>query len=131
MQVPVLLTRQVFVKGVPATMGVLSGMVTSVTNAALLVQLASLVGRGVSGVEGVPGGSSVAVGDNSTATVAWTGASVTVGSSVTVEVATAASVGVCELQPARMIVTSRVMINIFLVMAASYVDWAGFRLVFN
>jgi hypothetical protein len=45
MQVPVLLMRHVFLKLVPATISVLSGMVTSLTNAALFVQLGSLGGR--------------------------------------------------------------------------------------
>ena len=50
MQVPVFVTRQVLVKVVSPTISVLSGMVTSVTNEALLVQPGSLVGLGGSGV---------------------------------------------------------------------------------
>jgi hypothetical protein len=50
MQVPVFLTRQVFVKVVPEGILLLSGMVTSATKAALLVQSGELVGMGVSGM---------------------------------------------------------------------------------
>ena len=46
-QVPLLLMRQVLVKVVPPATLVLSGMVISVTNEALLVQSGGLVGKGV------------------------------------------------------------------------------------
>jgi hypothetical protein len=51
MQVPVFLTRHVFVKVVPDGTLLLSGMVTSATNEAPLVQSKVFVGMGVSGVE--------------------------------------------------------------------------------
>jgi hypothetical protein len=130
MQVPVLLTRQVLAKGVPATMGVLSGMVTSVTKAALLVQFGSLVGLGVVGVEVVPGGDcvpavavvSVVVGVAACVTGASVGAVVAVGACVFVDVATGISVEACALHPARTIVVSmKAMANLLKIIVASFV----------
>jgi hypothetical protein len=91
MQVPVFLTRQVFVKSVLAGTISLSAMVTSATNAALFVQSGKLVGMGVSGVAAalasVGGISAVAVGA-SVATAGW----VAVGGGAAV------STGVCVPQ---------------------------------
>jgi hypothetical protein len=88
MQVPVFLTRHVFVKVVPAGTISLSAIVTSATKAALLVQSGELVGRGVSGVGvalastdgvSVAVGLSVAVATRVSVTVGATGVAVSVG----------------------------------------------------
>src|SRR5215212_1172109 len=114
MHVPVLLTRQVLVNGDPAARLVLSGIVTSATNAALLVQLGSLagcVGRGV------VVGASVLVSVTAlsvTAGVSERAASVAAGAcvwvsvtvTVTVAVAVAGSVVACALQLEMSIVAS-------------------------
>ena len=77
MHVPVFLTRQVLVKIVLATTLLLSGIVTSVTKDALLVQSGELVGKGVAETE-------VALACTDGVSV---GVCVTVGVSVTVSVA--------------------------------------------
>jgi hypothetical protein len=79
--------RQVLVNVVPPTILVLSGMVTSVTNNALLVQSGGLVGMGVPTVGvAVSGVAGVSV----TAVVGVPAVSVTAGVSVTDVVAVAA-----------------------------------------
>jgi hypothetical protein len=89
MQVPVFLTRQVFVKLVPAGTISLSAMVTSATKAALLVQSGELVGMGVSGVA-----VALACADGvSVAVVMTVGASVAIAARVSVTVGTAVSAG--------------------------------------
>ena len=67
MQVPVLLMRHVLVKAVPPATLVLSGIVTSATKEALLVQSGALVGRDGStvGVCAASGVDDVAVADTS------------------------------------------------------------------
>ena len=91
MQVPLLLTRQVFVKLIPASTLVLSGIVTSITKDALFVQSGIFVGRGVSAVAVNSGNGvakvSVAIG----VSVIWAGKSVWVGDWVSVDVDMAAT----------------------------------------
>lgn len=84
MQVPVFFTRQVFVKGELALIGLLSGIVTSSTKLALLVQSGELVGMGVSAVGALVSsvGCGVAVGVRLAV-----GAEVSVGADVAVSVA--------------------------------------------
>ena len=80
MQVPVLLIRQVLVKDSSAPIMLLSGMVTSLTNDALLVQPGSFSGLGMEGVEGISG---VAVIGSSASVTPVTGISMVGASSVT------------------------------------------------
>ena len=146
MHVPVLVTRQVFVKGVPALIVVLSGMVTSVTNDALFVQFGSFVGRGVSGVEVNGGGVSVATMvavividvcvsvDNCvsvTIIVALVGigvcASVGICVSVLAEVDTAGEVVVCEAQLESNSAINKAIRNSLLIILASF----AFRMRFH
>ena len=136
MHVPVLLTRQVLVKGVPATMLVLSGIVTSATNEALFVQLGSLGGRvavGVVGVDGVSVGDAVNVPDSSgVRAVSWeTGTSLAGGSVaatawVSVDVGRAASVGDCVPQPASTMAISEAIKSILRIIPASFVFPRGY-----
>jgi len=112
MQVPVLLIRQVLVNASPALTLLLSGMVTSATKDALLVQSGALVGRGGSGVaEGVSGlaGDSVAAG----ASVAGTSVAVEVW--ISVEVGAGGDSVDCPLQAERITVNSKVTLNSFLI----------------
>lgn len=106
MHVPVLLTRQVFVKGVPAPIVVLSGTVTSVTKAALFVQLASLVGRGVSAVAVDPEDIAVRVTSGAGVSVTDAGGSVATGAWVCVDVGTAGCSVPCGLQPISISITT-------------------------
>ena len=126
MQVPVLLTRQVFVKIVPPATLVLSGMVTSATKEALLVQSGTLVGRDRS----VVGVSAAAEGvvDVAVAEVSGSGAldvSVTAGASVmdisavatgpSVAVTVAVSAAACPLQADETSASRAVTTNSFLI----------------
>jgi len=126
MQVPVLLTRQVLVNFVPPAIFVLSGMVTSATKEALLVQSGALVGRdvptvgvAVNGVEDVTV-AEVSAGNGVNVSVV-TGASVmeisAVGTWVSVSVNgdVAVAAGTCPLQADRASVIRAVTMNSFLI----------------
>src|SRR5688572_19572056 len=122
--------RQVFVKVVPPAILVLSGMVTSVTNRALLVQSGGLVG-----IEGSTVGVDDVSGVSVTATVgegAVVAASVVAGASVmemsavasggSVEVEAEGSVAVPPLQADRASVINAVTMNSFLTILSLLCD---------
>src|SRR5436309_2696837 len=119
MQVPLLLTRQVFVKLIPASTLVLSGIVTSITKDALFVQSGIFVGRGVSAVAVNSGNGvakvSVAIG----VSVIWAGKSVWVGDWVSVDVDMAGCAVACGLQLERITVISEATMNSFLIILTS------------
>jgi hypothetical protein len=118
MHVPVLLTRHVFWNVVPAAISALSGMVTSATNAALLVQLGSLGGRVACavGVELISGRGVIRVSVGMRVSVA--GAEVSVGACVCVAVG--ASVAARALQEESSNVISVVTVNSFLIISNSF-----------
>src|SRR6266498_2116584 len=125
MQVPVLLTRQVLVKVVPPATLVLSGMVTSATNEALLMQSGTLVGRdgsrvGVCATSGVAEVAVAEVSGGGTVNVsARTGASVldisAVATGLSVTVTVAVSAGACPLQADKTSASRAVTTNSFLI----------------
>jgi hypothetical protein len=120
MQVPVFLTRQVFVKVVPAPIAVLSGMVTSATNAALFVQSGALVGMGVPDV-GVESGCVVEAEVSVAMEFSGAGVSVAAGASVSVGLEAGDSVDVCPPQAASVIAINDITINSFLIILNSFI----------
>jgi hypothetical protein len=122
MHVPVLLTRQVLVNGVAAVRFVLSGMVTSATNAALLVQLGSLAGCVDSAVTVGVGDAASVTTLSVTAGVSVTADCVSVGDEVwvNVAVAVAGSVAACGAQLETIRVANNVTTNNLLIILNSF-----------
>src|SRR5215216_1025991 len=108
--------RQVLVKSAPAATSLLSGIVTSATNVAWLVQSGGLVGTGVAGGEVLVGSmvevASVAVAVRVAVVVADADI---VGTAVSVRFGEAVSTGVCPPPQAEsMIAISEITMNSFL-----------------
>jgi hypothetical protein len=108
------------VKGAPATIVVLSGIVTSVTKDAPFVQFGSFVGRGVSGVDVNCDRIGAGVSMATSVSAVCAGACVSVGSCVAVEVATGGGVAVCEAQPESKSVNNKIKTNNFPIILTSF-----------
>src|SRR6266487_3571787 len=122
MQVPLLLTRQVFVKLIPASTLVLSGIVTSITKDALFVQSGIFVGRGVSavGVNCADVASAVSVFVTKGVSVFDVGDSISVGVCVSEEGVTAGPAVACGLQPESINVINKGTMNSLLIILTSF-----------
>jgi|SRR6266498_1265501 len=119
MHVPVLLTRQVFVKGAPALISLLSGIVTSVTKDALFVQSGIFVGRGVSAVAVNCGNVVAKVSTAIGVSVFGAGESVWAGALVSEAVATEGCAVVCGLQLERISIINEATMHSFLLILTS------------
>jgi hypothetical protein len=129
MHVPIFWIRQVFIKAVPAVIGVLSGTFTSLTNEARLVQSTAfsgtnMVGMGVAlGVEVSAACVSPATGISAWVGVSVGGAAVVAGMSVGITVTGVA----CPPQAVRTIPVNKMIESAFLDMLVSFVQAHSLR----